>query len=140
MKKYILALQVALMLAINVFAFSPIITHATGICGSNNTLIQDSRTGLCVAQGETRNAADIITRIIRYLLLFAALIAILFIIIGGYKYITSAGNEEKAGSGRKTVTNAIIGLAIIILSFVIVSVVNNTLAGENTFFGRVFGP
>ena len=140
MKKYILALQVAMMIALNVFVFSPLSTQATGVCGSQNSLIQDPRTKLCVAAGENRNAADIITRIINYLLLFAALIAIMFIILGGYRYITSAGNAETAKAGRSTVVNAVIGLAIIILSYVIVSVVNNTLAGENTFWGRIFGP
>ncbi|MDB4939780.1 MAG: hypothetical protein JWO40_205 [Candidatus Doudnabacteria bacterium] len=140
MKKYIVALQLSLMLVLNVFIFSPLSTQAQGICGTGNSLTQDSRTKLCVVPGETRGAADIITRVINYLLLFAALIAILFIVLGGYRYITAQGNAENAKAGRTTVVNAIIGLAIIILAYVIVSVVNNTLAGENTFWGRVLGP
>lgn len=140
MKKYLSLLQISLVLIMNVFVFSPVVTQATGICGSNNNLVQDSRTKLCVTPGDTRNLADIITRIINLLLLFAALIAILFIVLGGYKYITSQGNAEAAKAGRGTVVNAVIGLSIIILAFVIVSVVNRTLAPETqTGFGSIFG-
>ena len=140
MKKYLSILQLSLVLIMNVFVFSPVVTQATGICGSNNTLIQDSRTKLCVNPAERRNLADIITKVIDYLLLFAALIAILFIVLGGYKYITSGGNAEQAKGGRETVVNAVIGLSIIILAYVIVSVVNNTLAPETSSgLGNIFG-
>src|SRR4051812_49390572 len=74
-----------------------------------------------------RNATDLIARVIKLLLLFTAAIAILFIIIGGYQYITSAGNEESAEKGRKTLVNAVIGLAIIVMSYAIVNVVTNQL-------------
>lgn len=140
MKNIILSISFAILSLFNVFVFSPSPVLATGVCGSNNALTVDARTGLCVNAAERRNAADIITRIINYLLLFAALIAILYIVLGGYKYITSGGNQEMAKSGRESVVNAIIGLAIIILSYVIVAVVNNTLANENgSILGRIFG-
>ena len=58
---------------------------------------------------------------------FAGVIAVVFIIVGGYMYLTSAGNEEAAEKGRKVLTNAIIGLIIIILSAAIVRIVVNTL-------------
>lgn len=54
-------------------------------------------------------------------------VAVLFLIIGGFWYITSAGNEENAAKGKTTVINAIIGIIIIILSYVIVNVVSNLL-------------
>lgn len=140
MKKYILSISFTILSLLNVFVFSPAPVLAVGVCGSTNSLVQDPRTQLCVNPAERRNAADIITRIINYLLVFAALIAILFIVLGGYKYITSGGNQEMATAGQKSVVNAIIGLVIIILSYVIVSVVNNTLANENgSFLSRIFG-
>ena len=52
--------------------------------------------------------------------------------IGGFWYITSAGNEETAEKGRATAINAIIGIIIIILSYVIISVVSNFVANPNT--------
>jgi len=55
-------------------------------------------------------------------------VAVLFLIIGGFWYITSAGNEETASKGKSTVINAIIGIIIIVLSYVIVNVVSNLVS------------
>ena len=62
-------------------------------------------------------------------LAFAGTVAVLFIIIGGFWYMTSSGDEEQAEKGRKTLVNAVIGLVVIIMSFAIVRIVNNTLTG-----------
>lgn len=63
---------------------------------------------------------DVINKI---LLPIAGTIAVLFIIIGGFQYITSGGNEELAEAGKKNLQNAIIGLVIVILSYVIIRVI-----------------
>ncbi|MCL5775237.1 MAG: hypothetical protein M1333_03440, partial [Patescibacteria group bacterium] len=62
-------------------------------------------------------------------------IAVVFIIVGGYMYLTSAGNEEAAEKGRKVLTNAIIGLIIIILSAAIIRIVVNTLDSSSSSSG-----
>ena len=59
-------------------------------------------------------------------------IAVLFLIIGGFWYITSAGNEETAEKGKGTVINAIIGIVIIVLSYIIVQVVSRLVASNNS--------
>lgn len=64
------------------------------------------------------------------LLPIVGVVSILFIIIGGFQYITSGGKEEQAESGKKTLTNAIIGLAIVIMSYIIVTVIINALKGS----------
>lgn len=43
-------------------------------------------------------------------------LALLFVIIGGIKYITSQGDQGKAEEARNTITNAIIG-AVVIIAF-----------------------
>lgn len=72
---------------------------------------------------ESTNLQDGAKKIIEWALYLAAIIAVVFIIIGGYYYITAAGRDEQAKQGRKTLVNALIGLAIIVLSFMIVQVV-----------------
>ncbi|MEO8065891.1 MAG: MMCAP2_0565 family pilin-like conjugal transfer protein [Candidatus Doudnabacteria bacterium] len=47
-------------------------------------------------------------------------LAILMIIFGGFRYITSAGNEEQAASAKTTLQWSIIGLVVILLSYVLV--------------------
>lgn len=50
----------------------------------------------------------------------AGTVAGIFILIGGFEYLTAYGDQAKAESGKKTLTWAIIGLVFIIVSRVIV--------------------
>ena len=71
--------------------------------------------------------AFLFTYFIRQILLFAAVLAVFFIIFSGLQYITSGVNEEWAESGKRTLRNATIGLMIIILSYIIVNIINRAL-------------
>jgi amino acid transporter len=73
-----------------------------------------------------QSANGVILQVINIAAGFAALVAIAFIILGGYRYIFDAGNEEQSEKGKKTVINALIGLVIIILSYTIVVVIIDT--------------
>ena len=73
------------------------------------------------------SASAIIITIINILLSIAGLLAVIFLIVGGFRYITAGGNEETAEAAKKTITNAIIGIVIVILAFVIVRVISNAL-------------
>ena len=78
------------------------------------------------------NGNLLIYKIIQLLLGLAGGVAVLFVIIGGFWYVTSAGNEEQAEKGRKTLTNSIIGLVVIILAATIIRIVVNTVTGGAT--------
>jgi hypothetical protein len=78
----------------------------------------------------SRTVTELIISIINIMLFFAGMVAVVFIIIGGYWYITSAGNEEQAEKGKGTMVNAIIGIVVIILSWTLISVVTR-LVGNN---------
>jgi amino acid transporter len=67
--------------------------------------------------------------VINWVLGFAALVAVLFIIYGGILYISSSGNEGRVENAKKTITNAVLGLIVIILSFFIVNFVIATVKG-----------
>ena len=73
----------------------------------------------------------VIQTVINWILAFAALIAVLFIVWGGIQYILAAGNTDRAKNARQTILYAVVGLIIIVLSYFIVSFVS-TLA--NGFF------
>ena len=79
-------------------------------------------------QGKT--VQEIIKIVINWSLYLAAIISVIFIIIGGFLYITSAGNETQAGKGRATLKNALIGLTLVILSYIIVQIVYNFLTNK----------
>lgn len=61
--------------------------------------------------------------IIGWLTIVAAAIAFMFILIAGVKIVTSSGDQKKLASAQATLTYAIIGLAVTVLAFVIVRVV-----------------
>ncbi len=77
------------------------------------------------------SVTGLILYVINIMLGIAGLIAVLFLIIGGFWYITSAGNEETAEKGKGTVINAIIGIVIIILSYVVVNVVSGLVTNPS---------
>jgi heme/copper-type cytochrome/quinol oxidase subunit 2 len=116
---------------------SKYIIGAAGVFLPSVALAQSVDSGLQAISGQfthggltgATSVQDLIVRIIQLMLLFAGIIAVVFIIYGGYLYITSAGNEESAEKGKNTMVNAIIGIVIIVLSYVIVNVIVN-LAGN----------
>lgn len=48
------------------------------------------------------------------------IIAVIFLIIGGFQYITAGGDDSKTEKANKTIINALVGLAIVLLSGVVV--------------------
>jgi len=65
----------------------------------------------------TRDIREGIMTIVKYLLTFLGVIAILVMLYGGFVWLTSAGNEEKVGQAKKIITAGIIGLVIIFISY-----------------------
>ncbi|MBX4205161.1 MAG: hypothetical protein KW788_03185 [Candidatus Doudnabacteria bacterium] len=82
-------------------------------------------TGLLCTFGGANTISGLILAVINIILALAGLIAVLVLIIGGFRYVTSFGNEEVTGQAKKMILNAILGIIIIILAFVIVQVVQN---------------
>ncbi len=52
-------------------------------------------------------------------------LSLLFVIIGGIQILTAYGSEEKIGAAKKTITWALAGLLIAILSFAIVQIITS---------------
>jgi hypothetical protein len=57
--------------------------------------------------------------ILNYIFPLAGLLAIVFIIIGGYMWMTSAGNPDKVKQAQGTLTWAVIGLVFVLLAVLI---------------------
>lgn len=66
------------------------------------------------------NAIDIILN-------FAGALAVLFIIYAGVLYITSSGSKDRIDTAKKTLTYAVLGIIVIVLSKFIVAFVNGNL-------------
>lgn len=71
-----------------------------------------------------------VINIIQWVLGLLGLVAVIMILLGGFRWMTAAGNEEKIESAKKLLTAAIIGLIIVLLAWAIVNFAIGTL--ENT--------
>lgn len=69
----------------------------------------------------------IVLNVIEFGLQLAGYMAAAFIIVGGYKYIISAGSPDGMVKSRKTILNAVIGLVISMFSIAIVNVIAGTI-------------
>lgn len=110
-----------------VIAFLPVIALAQGAVGHG---LSSSGFGALFGNGlaQDKTLPELIIDVVALLLLFAGAIAVLFVIIGGYFYITAQGNEEQSEKGKKTLINAIIGVIVVIMSYAIINVISNTIA------------
>ena len=66
--------------------------------------------------------------IINWLLILAALAAMIMLIYGGVQYIVSRGDEESASTAKNTILYAIIGLIVIGLAAVTVNFIVSVVA------------
>ncbi len=71
--------------------------------------------------------------VVNFLLLFAGAIAVLFLIIGGFRYVVSTGNPEQVEGAKKTILYAVLGLVIIFIAWVLVSLVQDWLGVKSGF-------
>ena len=67
----------------------------------------------------------LISNIVTYLMTFLGLIAVIVILLGGFKWMTAAGNEDKVAEAKKTIIAGCIGLVIILAAYAIVNFVIN---------------
>lgn len=61
----------------------------------------------------------IVFKTIQYILAFLGVVAVVVIIIGGFMWMTAAGNEEKVGKAKKVIIQGLIGLVIVLLAYAI---------------------
>ena len=63
----------------------------------------------------------VVKALIQVAFMAAGIVAVIYLIIGGFKYVTSSGNPEAIESAKGTIVNAIIGLIIIFISSLLVN-------------------
>lgn len=75
----------------------------------------------------TSDVRVVIAKIINVALGFLGIAVVLLILYGGFVWMTAGGDEKKIETAKKIITNAVIGLIIIVLSFAISSFVLSRL-------------
>lgn len=77
-------------------------------------------------QGGNLDLSNIAAKIVNIFSVIVGIVAVIMIIFGGFRYITSGGDSNRVGGAKNTLIYAIIGLIIVALAQVIVHYVLNT--------------
>ena len=78
--------------------------------------------------GKVDDIISVVRNIIRFILIVAFVLAFLFLIVGGIRWITAGGDEKGVAGARGMITGALIGLVIVLVAFALIRLVE-------TFFG-----
>ena len=70
---------------------------------------------------------NILTALVNLIFILAFVLGIIFLVLGGIRWITSAGDPKGIEAARKQITYAIIGMIIVVLAYFIINTVGNFL-------------
>ena len=73
---------------------------------------------------------DVFTIVIKNAHIAAGLLMFFYLIFGGFKYLTAAGDEKAVMAAKTTLTNAIIGMVIVFCSYWIIWIIQVVLGVE----------
>lgn len=131
-----LIIKIALMVSMLSGSLLVPLTASALNCDSPNLTPQEqTECGACAASGDQNcdpgaspgRVQDTIKSIVKVLTIFGGAVAVVMIIVGGFRYITSDGNAESAKGARNTIIYAVIGLVVISLAQIIVHFTLNSV-------------
>ena len=84
-----------------------------------------------VGQKGTTEVGDLINQIIKVALGIIGALTLLMFVWGGFQWLTSAGNPEKVSAGTQTMIWAVIGVVLVLASYVLLSTFLSYLTGKS---------
>ena len=121
----VVALGAPALVTTSVYAQSEI---SNGLCsGSNLSFDTGDASSGCATVDNSQSFTDLLRRIINIFSIIVGVIAVIMIIIGGLKYITSGGDSGNVSGAKNTIIYAIVGLVVVALAqFIVHFVLTNT--------------
>jgi len=118
MKNFLIALTLVLSLLVSGLSLMPA------------TVMADARDDVCKGVELTGGSCDptpgqptvnsIIKDVVNILSFVVGVVAVIMVIVGGLKYITSGGDSNSVNSAKNTILYAVIGLVVVALAQIIV--------------------
>lgn len=90
------------------------------LCSGTNIDVTGGSSSGCSGGAGTGSLNKLLTQAVNIFSAIVGVVAVIMIIAGGLKYITSGGDSNKVGAAKNTLIYAIIGLVIVALAQVIV--------------------
>ena len=129
-KKLILT---SFFLTLCLITFSPILVRAAGLVPDESTKTATSCPPGYVGNCGAYSLNDFIVlgvKISSWILGIVGSLTLLMFIYGGFTYLISAGSSEKIGEATKIITAAVVGLLIVLASFLIIKFVLSSMGLE----------
>ncbi|HEU0051376.1 MAG TPA: pilin [Patescibacteria group bacterium] len=117
-------LSFAASAALSLSLVLPTVVFAQQTLNANDLGVGAVQSEIKLGSGDVRQTA---ARIINVALGFLGIIAVVIVLLGGFKYMISGGQEEKANDAKNLIISGIIGLAIILSAWAITSFVISRL-------------
>jgi len=76
---------------------------------------------------DSTSLTDVIKAVVNILSYLVGVVAVIMVIVSGFKYVTAAGDSSKVSSAKNTLIYAIVGIVIVALSQSIVKFVLNKI-------------
>ena len=106
---------------------TPVVVLAADSLTTDDLGVREIQGAVKLGSGDIRTTA---ARIINVALGFLGIIAVVIVLIGGFQYMISGGDETKTAEARNLIFAGIIGLAIILSAWAITSFVIGRLVTE----------
>ena len=117
-----------MVLGIVLAAFLGLVLAPTATYTATSTFgLEQVNTGLNGTLGN-KDLRETIGQLINVALSLLGVIAVVIILAGGFKWMTSGGSEDKVGEARKMIFAGIIGLAVVLSAWAIALFVINKLS------------
>jgi hypothetical protein len=95
--------------------------------------ITGAQVGSSIVVSETPlSVSNLVTLFITWVIYIAGVLAFLYLVYSGILYITAGGNSDQAKKAQLGLINAIIGIVIVVLSYVILRAVVSLAMGNGT--------
>ena len=118
MKKHLRIIVITILSIFCLTAITVTPTFAAGDACDSGVAAVENAAG---CNGNTDALQGTITTILESIIAIAGTISVIYIVVGGVQYMTSAGDSSKVEKAKKTILYACIGLIICALAFAIVN-------------------
>lgn len=87
-------------------------------------------------QGKIRfeSLGDVLSLALQYVFPVAGFLLFILIVVGGFQWLTSAGDPKKIEGARNRITYAVVGFILLVASYWLVKIVNMILSPNQPFF------
>lgn len=123
-----ICLSIAAIITAFSFSLIPISTTHADECKTGNICCQkgvskEVKKANGCGEGSENELKDVIITIVNRVVGALAVVAVIFVVVGGINYMTSQGDPGKTKKAKDTILYATIGLIICVLAFAIVNFV-----------------